>query len=1104
MQILLGPLTCFLMRGLLLRDFFRLIPFFFILVSPSAYSQYAGSPYSFQTPNSANFSLYTDVPVSLYTGTPAIEIPIYQIKEPGITIPISLDYHLSSVRVHNRPSWVGLGWSLSAGGHISRQVHGKMDEMKHKPMHIFAGQETGFYSNYTKLAGSDSEWSSPIRLQQYANEYVLTTTPMPEAMADEFNFSFLGYSGQFYRTHDGQWKVISDTDIKVEFDPSAGNGFISESQLRPNIRDRINALDPNSGKAGFSDRYFNKFTLITPDGNRFEFGGPDATEYSAAYVLWGAMGPVPVTWFLSKITTASGAVINFNYSPGPPITALYKYFTYNTTSREGAGPSAPGCASTYVAGTFTEHEYDGLQLLPVYLASITYPSGEIFFDKSSTNGKELRWPTDAMIDADCHPWSPTVRTMPVYFEPLLQSPNNYTSYGAQRTWYQLDKIRIYDFSFPTNPLLKVVNLSYTSSNPARFGERLKLLSVEEAGWDGLKMPPYLFSYNPRLMPSYGEFKSNDHWDFYNGYNPADFIAGGGTIEQRSQKYYAAREPDRSGIFMKSEVLEGVQFPTGGFVKYEYEPHSYSKVVDRENATFPVLSLNNINTAGGLRIKAIRHYADAGASSPTLVKEYLYCSNYVAGADLSGFLSSGVLAGFAKYFWQNYTARVTSGSTYTYSIFSSGSVLPIGINTPGTHIGYSEVIELQKDEHGNLNGYTKHKFSNFDPDIWGLTHPDEVGISIDPSRSVYSPYSTNERQRGKPLLIEHYTPSNQLVRSEKFKYGIYANGYVRRVQQDPFMSCTGSSHTVFVTAYKTYGYRYNLIQKEVSEYEGPKVMTTTFTYDYNAQNLLSKSTKTTSDAGSIEVRTRYPLDFTSNPNIQNASDWEAMGVSKLIQKNIINSAVETITLRNGKVKSANLVGYKVYGGNVFPHKMWNLNNDNLLTLGSTISKNVGLEQDKFNPSGLYLDGSSYLFRIDEHYTQNPIVFDNYDEAGNAREIYKTNGLRSCYLMGYRQRLPIAEIVGATFQQVSSAGVDLLDLSTMNNSDATIRSKFATLRNNLPNAQITGYTYGPFGLTSKVDANGFVQYYSYDTLGRLLFVKDHDGKIIQAHKYNFAAK
>src|SRR5690606_17085048 len=103
----------------------------------------------------------------------------------------------------------------------------------------------------------------------------------------------------------------------------------------------------------------------------------------------------------------------------------------------------------------------------------------------------------------------------------------------------------------------------------------------------------------------------------------------------------------------------------------------------------------------------------------------------------------------------------------------------------------------------------------------------------------------------------------------------------------------------------------------------------------------------------------------------------------------------------------------------------------------------------------------------------------------------------YLWGYNKAYPIAKIENATYSQVTSA------LGTTNISEANL-SSINNLRNNgsFSNSLITTYTYKPLvGVTSITDPRSYKTTYEYDSFGRLEFIKDADGNILEENKYNY---
>jgi len=65
------------------------------------------------SPNAHELGEYGSVPVNLSSGSLGLTIPVLTASEGGITIPISLAYQSSGLKVDASPSWVGMDWVLS-------------------------------------------------------------------------------------------------------------------------------------------------------------------------------------------------------------------------------------------------------------------------------------------------------------------------------------------------------------------------------------------------------------------------------------------------------------------------------------------------------------------------------------------------------------------------------------------------------------------------------------------------------------------------------------------------------------------------------------------------------------------------------------------------------------------------------------------------------------------------------------------------------------------------------------------------------------------------------------------------------------------------------
>ncbi|NJM26127.1 MAG: hypothetical protein HC859_12200 [Bacteroidia bacterium] len=99
-----------------------------LLISATTFAQNNRPNVIPPSPEAASLGKYIETPVSLYTGVPEISVPIATLTQGELAVPIALSYHASGIKVEEIASWVGIGWSLSAGGAVIRTVHGNVDE----------------------------------------------------------------------------------------------------------------------------------------------------------------------------------------------------------------------------------------------------------------------------------------------------------------------------------------------------------------------------------------------------------------------------------------------------------------------------------------------------------------------------------------------------------------------------------------------------------------------------------------------------------------------------------------------------------------------------------------------------------------------------------------------------------------------------------------------------------------------------------------------------------------------------------------------------------------------------------------------------------------
>ncbi len=149
------------------------------------------------SPNAAALGKYGNIPVGLYTGVPNISIPLYEVEEGNLSLPISLSYHAGGVKLEEVASRVGLGWTLNAGGAITRTVRGLPDD-----------GPFGYLRPDVPL---------PEQVTQANNDYFAKVSKNElDAEPDMFYFNFGSKSGRFVLDKQGNPVVIPHQKIKIE------------------------------------------------------------------------------------------------------------------------------------------------------------------------------------------------------------------------------------------------------------------------------------------------------------------------------------------------------------------------------------------------------------------------------------------------------------------------------------------------------------------------------------------------------------------------------------------------------------------------------------------------------------------------------------------------------------------------------------------------------------------------------------------------------------------------------------------------------------------------------------------------------------------------
>ena len=155
------------------------------------------------SPNAASLGNYGLYPVNKNLGNTSISIPIYTISENKLNVPINLSYKSSGIRLNDLASWVGLGWSLNAGGAIVRNVKGLPDKTYNNAIPNL--QNYAFnQANYSYMIGA--------------------TKGLSDTAPDQYVLNALGRSATFYFYEDnGIYKAVFEDGSPIEITVVSAN-----------------------------------------------------------------------------------------------------------------------------------------------------------------------------------------------------------------------------------------------------------------------------------------------------------------------------------------------------------------------------------------------------------------------------------------------------------------------------------------------------------------------------------------------------------------------------------------------------------------------------------------------------------------------------------------------------------------------------------------------------------------------------------------------------------------------------------------------------------------------------------------------------------------
>ena len=1003
------------------------------------------------SPEAAKMTKYADTPVSNAYGQAEIGIPIYTIQGRSLQLPISLSYDSSGIKPEEISGIVGLGWSLLAGGVITRTIVGRVDDGGEIP------PET--------TDPADAEWLVSDANSGDDTEY------------DRYSYNFCGHSGSFYRIPFRGIVPTEPTELTIS------NTF--------------------------------PFTITDKDGTKYIFGlAETSTRYMGSYdpdapsvSLTGNYYDLPTAWYLTEIRSMDGTdVISISYRQLEAISHVshsyyrsvsfpYRYMGNDVWLTNLSGGIDPTPAFQTREWSFTSTQ----QWRPYVVDSISYNGGSVSF------GYEGYTPPGSPLYGGSRRSYPSFLSSITVNEGGQNGLLNWTFDRDTTGDYRLLLAAVTQKGKNGNTIEKWT-LGYDSPNTDMGENSVDLFGYYNgAGNNGTKA--FLRPYNDESTVPFSVADRNHNSALVGRLSLTSIQTASGSLTRYNYTSHSIPTNGQSNLFPSSiqigqRIFRIATYDLSQGVERLVRQRNFS--YSNPGITIPVyafqmgafISTSEDNTCPD-GVGAGQWY---GSGSPIRTGSIVYNDqSNLPGMPLESArifyqqvtedISEGSAAVVRTVWEYNGTGAVSTGGGGTVwapsdSHDESHVISPNGPNhfhqrvptyiprngtqsNPTTPLGY-HIQDQNRPQLGNPTKVTRYKqdgtqfkkVSQTDYTYEGWYEYLQVGLTL----SLKISPNTNG-----------YENTNAFCLSDVDQQQVDRKIYCQRLKERVDTEYLDDNSTKSVKT--TYKYAH-VPRSRSSFYNGGT---------YYADNLNYVPAMGTLQSPRQEVQVYFNDD--NKTYIRNIIyPDELAGISgcswaaTLVNKHYLLPVGEEIIIG---ASPTNKAGRYVTWGQV-PVASW----------GG--GKSTSITQFKPNKVEVYRNG--------QHVSRD-INYNLYDSGGKPLEIKADGQPYKTYAWGYNHRFPIAEVVGKDFENTRGAlnvnqrgGLDTIaGLSTLSSSDLNlVRSG---LRTNQAGVLTTIHNYTPpFGLAMEEDPSGRKIQYSYDFGGRLSSVTDTNGDKLQEYAYN----
>ncbi|MCD4745066.1 MAG: BACON domain-containing protein [Bacteroidales bacterium] len=1078
----------------------------------------------FPSANASSFINEAKAMVSNYTGKLNYKIPLFSLKSYDIELPISLSYNTSGAKVDEIASWVGLGWTLNAGGCITRVMKGLPDEykgtigtlygitlpaygylhLKNHPDHGFINIE-GFPSQYNELFQKrfvrNAEWEN---LDGFNMGDGLGNGEAWDTQGDEFYFNFSGYAGKFVFDQNGNILTLPHNNFKitktskifniegvnveriVKFDVITPDGYkytfgdinldAVETTINIQVSRKIKYQYPHITSAslinGIEVDCWYRLPLLVPTLYGFEH--IDIIRYNTF--------PYSSTWYLKKITSPTGDEINFYYEQN-------EYLDFYITKR-GHSIVLPNLSEGILPINGTNYIVHVSLLgdnLPVWhKQEVTFFRNEVVHKTKlltsivSKAGNKVELITSPVLRED-NLGSKKLEYLKIYDH----LNHEQKSYKFLHSYSQPEQYQIKDiFYLGKNPWDSTQFLFFEEydgnvNDILLFSEqkRLFLDYIYEYDSNGdNNLPPYRFVYNLGIRPRRGSYKTDKYGYFNNNNRGTNIrkISYLGVFSDNVPKF-----PATIDYFF---IWDNLAFPVASYYcEVANSCESCAKAGILEKIITPTLgsvefsyesNKKGSQNTSGLRVSSIKEYPNALNNSEFIETNYTYSG----GATVNTYKS-------------RYSLPVNFNFYEGKNVYVFSSSVVSDLFTQGCVVGYDNA-KIQKSTNGYsvYTYYNPTEIINQSSPVYHVgetgsstnTYPYPIDIDMDWKRGLMKTFDQTLND-GSETYSKNYTYDlDPTDFTKKYAFGLIGGIFKLDAPDEP---------NVFPQYYAG-KYKYELgwfyDESETIKYyssdspgDESKAITKIVNNVYevkehnNEQFTFLKETSTTASNGKeIKTKTQFPLDITNPSNVYMTQSV----LDKMKEKNMLNTPLIKEVFVNVEQKEGAIISYDSQNGN-----------------------------DDFIKPSIIRKYENIDYEIKSS-------FDRYDNWGNLLQFHKENNIYTSYYWGYNGQYPIIQADNINYDALEAA-IDAIqsdmELFLENLGDLTEETQRTdweffniSLREALLNSLISSYTYNPLiGITSKTDFAGNTIYYNYDNFSRLQTTRDQSFNIVEHIDYNY---